>query len=172
MKKSIYFIICPVLSLYCGMTMAETLPPSSTISRDSTAFAQGTIVITNNCKVSITTPTQIERPATQATQTQNVSFTITQSPSCADIGSRIAYWSEGSQSPFRMVNTSNPNSFYTFTTVSESSVTDTLREGNGKQYSLAKRGVKNLNVSIQIPKTNNYIPGNYTIGLNAGLVMN
>lgn len=172
MKKSIYFIICPVLSLYCGMTMAETLPPSSTISRDSTAFAQGTIVITNNCKVSITTPTQIERPATQATQTQHVSFTITQSPSCADIGSRIAYWSEGSQSPFRMVNTSNPNSFYTFTTVSESSVTDTLREGNGKQYSLAKRGVKNLNVSIQIPKTNNYIPGNYTIGLNAGLVMN
>ncbi|MCF7232164.1 hypothetical protein [Escherichia coli] len=152
--------------------MAETLPPSSTISRDSTAFAQGTIVITNNCKVSITTPTQIERPATQATQTQHVNFTITQSPSCADIGSRIAYWSEGSQSPFRMVNTSNPNSFYTFTTVSESSVTDTLRGRNGKQYSLAKRGVKNLNVSIQIPKTNNYIPGNYTIGLNAGLVMN
>lgn len=54
MKKSIYFIICPVLSLYCGMTMAEILPPSNTISRDSIASAQGTIVITNNCKVSIT----------------------------------------------------------------------------------------------------------------------
>lgn len=171
MKKSIYFIICPVLSLYCGMTMAEILPPSNTISRDSTASAQGTIVITNNCKVSITTPAQIERPATQAKQTHHVTFTITQDPSCANIGSRIAYWSEVSQSGFRMVNTSNPSSYYTFKTVSESSVTDTLW-GGSKQYSLAKRGVNNLRVSIQIPQTSNFIPGRYTLGLNAGLVMN
>ncbi|HAX3752134.1 TPA: hypothetical protein JV364_004856 [Escherichia coli] len=151
--------------------MAEILPPSNTISRDSTASAQGTIVITNNCKVSITTPAQIERPATQAKQTHHVTFTITQDPSCANIGSRIAYWSEGSQSGFRMVNTSNPSSYYTFKTVSESSVTDTLW-GGSKQYSLAKRGGNNLRVSIQIPQTSNFIPGRYTLGLNAGLVMN
>ena len=171
MKKSIYFIICPVLSLYCGMTMAEILPPSNTISRDSIASAQGTIVITNNCKVSITPPAQIERPATQAKQTHHVTFTITQDPSCANIGSRIAYWSEGSQSAFRMVNTSNPTSFYTFKTVSESPVTDT-RYGGSKMYGLARAGVRSLNVSIQIPQANNYLPGQYTIGLNAGLVIN
>lgn len=171
MKKSIYFILCPVLSLYCGMTMAKTSPPSTTISSDSTAFAEGTIVITNNCKVSITTPTKIERPATEATQTHYVTFNITQTPSCAKIGSRIAYWSEGSQSAFRMVNTSNPSSYYTFQTVSESPATDT-RYGGGKMYGLARAGVQSLNVSIQIPQANNYIPGQYKIGLNAGLDIN
>lgn len=44
--------------------------------------------------------------------------------------------------------------------------------GGSKQYSLAKRGVNNLRVSIQIPQTSNFIPGRYTLGLNAGLVMN
>lgn len=70
-----------------------------------------------------------------------------------------------------MVNTSKPSLYYTFKTVSESSRTDTLW-GGGKQYSLATRGVNNLRVSIEIPKTSNFIPGRYTLGLNAGLVMN
>ena len=70
-----------------------------------------------------------------------------------------------------MVNTSNPTSFYTFKTVSESPATDT-RYGGGKMYGLASAGVRSLNVSIQIPQANNYLPGQYTIGLNAGLVIN
>lgn len=47
-----------------------------------------------------------------------------------------------------------------------------IHYGGGKQYSLATRGVNNLRVSIEIPKTSNFIPGRYTLGLNAGLVMN
>ncbi|WP_214292218.1 hypothetical protein, partial [Escherichia coli] len=77
MKKSIYFILCPVLSLYCGMTMAVTPPPASTIPSSTTAFAEGEIEITNNCRVTITTPRKIVRPATEAPQADNVTFTIT-----------------------------------------------------------------------------------------------
>ena len=172
MKKSIYFILCPVLSLYCGMTMAVTQPPSNTISSSSTAFAQGEIEITNNCKVSITTPSKIVRPATQATQAYSVNFTITQNKSCADIGSRIAYWSEGNQSPFRMVNTSNSNIVYSFSNFSESPSTALLSGTGGKKYSLANKGVQRVNVTIPIPQSGVYIPGRYTLGLNAGLVIN
>ena len=102
MKKSIYFILCPVLSLYCGMTMAVTQPPSNTISSSSTAFAQGEIEITNNCKVSITTPSKIVRPATQATQAYSVNFTITQNKSCADIGSRIDWLPESPDNQYHL----------------------------------------------------------------------
>ncbi|WP_225391577.1 hypothetical protein [Escherichia coli] len=170
MKKSIYFILCPVLSLYCGMTMAVTPPPASTIPSSTTAFAEGEIEITNNCRVTITTPRKIVRPATEAPQADNVTFTITQNQSCADIGSRIAYWSEGSQSVFRMVNKSNPSLFYSFTNFSEAPATTTLT--GSKQYSLANKKVKSVTVSIPIPKSGVYVPGHYTLGLNAGLVIN
>ncbi len=170
MKKSIYFILCPVLSLYCGMTMAVTPPPASTIPSSTTAFAEGEIEITNNCRVTITTPRKIVRPATEAPQADNVTFTITQNQSCADIGSRIAYWSEGSQSTFRMVNKSNPSLFYSFTNFSEAPATATLT--GSKQYSLANKKVKSVTVSIPIPKSGVYVPGHYTLGLNAGLVIN
>ncbi|HEC4831797.1 TPA: hypothetical protein R3L33_004726 [Escherichia coli] len=170
MKKSIYFILCPVLSLYCGMTMAVTPPPANTIPSSTTAFAQGEIEITNNCRVSIIAPSKIVRPATEATRADNVTFTITQNQSCADIGSRIAYWSEGNQSAFKMVNKNNPSIFYSFTNFTEAPATTTLT--GSKQYSVAAKNVKSVRVSIPIPQAGVYVPGQYTLGLNAGLVIN